>query len=713
MQSAGINLVIIQFLKENKTSFLPKNSQAADPTNCILNYADKHKMQVFIGLETDDGWWMRFSDLSYLKQASGESCQIADRAWKLYGRHSSFAGWYIPQEPWDANCTHQITDYLGNFFHTISVHCKGLSGGKPVSFAPFFSHTSTPFAVEQAYKVILRRAGVDILMLQDGVGARGWDANIAENIIPYFRAFRNACLANGVRLWSDLESFSQTGKSGDPSEPATVGRIERQFTAEAPYVKTFVTFDFFHYMSPYRGAPQAKLFRNYIHDFVQREFYPTFGRAVEVDPSFPYYQGRSPDSIAAEIRANGYDIVDYVLTADSSVNPKLISAFHERHIGVWYCTFANGTYNTVDLPKGWRAWKMVTRADLQGAPLNDGFTRLCLNNTNYREWKKKAIVSMLRRYPFQGVQILEPYWPGTGGSLRATYACFCPSCLKAFKRMYPQERALPNILDMKSPNYPSNNPSLWKKWLSFRHTSVTDFLNDLVNGPGGIREESPHTKVCIWTLALASENGIQLVKEYNGVDPYDISHLVRPDIMCIETDWPDWERPNLPPDYVKHYAGCISAIKGGDPSMPIMIQADIGSIQTDRRSDDWISAFRKACREMGVSNTTLYEYAIGKYMYTEPPRITSASRDGEELQLVFNRRIDPEKAASMTHYSLSTGRITAVQVDGCIVRLTLTGLKKGDICSLAVHEMPDDPAKLLYHDHPSIFLKEQKIKFRW
>jgi hypothetical protein len=51
-------------------------------------------------------------------------------------------------------------------------------------------------------------------------------------------------------------------------EPASVERILKQIDAESPFVTSFVMFDFFHYMSPRRGAAQKKLYEDYLREFM-------------------------------------------------------------------------------------------------------------------------------------------------------------------------------------------------------------------------------------------------------------------------------------------------------------------------------------------------------------------------------------------------------------------------------------------------------------
>ncbi len=712
MQKARLRLLFIQWLQYNQTRFFPTESETNDATESILTFADQQGMQVFVGLAMDDGWWARSTDTSYL-QATADSCaRVADEVWQRYGKHPSFAGWYVPQETWDAGYNEAQTTALRSFFKQVSDHCKRLSGDKPVSFAPFFSGSVSSDAMELFYKRLLNGAGLDILLLQDGVGAHGWDTAVAGRVAPYFRAMRNACLTTGVAFWSDLEAFHLA--SADPLRftPADIGRLCQQLTVEAPFVQHFVAFDFFHYLSPYRGTAQKQLQEDYRKTCVNRPFLPTFGSSVEIDPQFGYYQDRSPSSIASEIRANGYSIVRYILTADSKVRSELIEAFHHEGIGVWYATFANGTYSTLDLPTGWQAWKMVTRSDLEGKPLQDGYTRLCLNNTDYRAWKKAQMGRMLQGYAFQGIDIMEPHWPEYPGVDSPAYACFCSSCGNAFAQQYPEEAGLPDILSPESPRSPSRNPELWQKWIEFRHRSLTGFLDDLVNGSQGVRSAAPGTPVCVWTLALSDTNGLQKVLEVHGEDPGEIARTVKPDLLCLQTHWPDWTRGNLTSNYVLKYSPFVQAVRAAAPDLPIMIQADTGSQQQNRRSWSWIREFERICAGMGVQNTTFYEYFIGNYIYTDPPRIVAERLVGGEIELRFTKRLDPLTAGDLSHYGLSNGKIKAVLTDGNRVVLTTEGTDAKVRNALTVRGLTDAASRRLFSDRPTTTLVEQILQLR-
>ncbi|HLK61466.1 MAG TPA: DUF4434 domain-containing protein [Chthonomonadaceae bacterium] len=716
MRNAGMDTVIIQWLKVNESRFLPAKDTDLDPTQILLDDADTHGMRVYIGLAMEDAWWQKATDAAYLEHAAGDCIAIAEEAWQKYGRHRSFAGWYIPQETWDAAYTGDQIGHLRAFLRRISDRCKALSGGKLVAFAPFFSGSVPPDVVAKVYTQLLDGAGIDLLMPQDGVGARAWEGDVAGKVAPYFGAFRDACLADGVELWADLESFQLAhGLPLDnlPTqfEPTRVERLKQQIVAEAPYVAKFVTFDFFHYLSPYRGAAQKQLYADYVRDFVTHAFLPVFGRSIQVDPAFNYYQGRTAESLAAEVRANGYSLVRYVLTADSNVDPALIAALQREHIGVWYTTFCNGTYSTKDLPAGWEKWRMVTRSDLEGKKLeSDGFTRLCLNNPDYRAWKKRQVGQMMRMHPFQGVDLIEPHWPEYPGVASPAYGCFCPSCLAAFRKQFPEEMALPDVLHADSPRSPQRNPILWRKWLQFRQASLTDFLNDLVNGADGIRRTAPDARVCVWTLALTAQEGVQQMREECGEDAAEIARMVRPDLYCFQTHWSDWMRADLKPDYAERYRPFQEQVRRVAPDMPLMVQADTGSQPPNRRSWDWIAAFEHTCATLGVTSTTCYEYCLGAYMNTDPPRLVAIRRQPEGIELRFTRRL-AANAADPAHYELSQGRITAARLDGNCVTLSIQGLRPDDLVTLTVRNLADDAAHRFFPSDAPTTLILQRARF--
>lgn len=429
-------------------------------------------------------------------------------------------------------------------------------------------------------------------------------------------------------------------------------------------------------------------------------------RCVQIDPFLGrYYANRSAESIAEEIAVHGFDGVQLIVTRDSRVHEEVLSALRKHQIRVDYATFGNGTYDTHDLPDGWQEWRMVTRQ-----PMNDGYTRLCLNHPEYRRWKKAQIAAALRRYLFDGVHIMEPFWPEYPGPTAPAYACLCERCRSLFAQSYPGEQP-PDFYDESHPRFWRKQPEVYAKWVEFRVESHTEFLNDLLNGEGGIRHTHPRIPVTVWILAIDVPDPARFVREVHGQDIVEVVRRVRPDAVCLQTHWPDWMKEDLPPSYVHAYQPMVKKARAVRPGLPIMVQADIGSQPQNRRSWQWIEAFRRACRGVGVQSTTLYEYMLGLYIYTEPPKVVRAMRTGcNTVLLVFNKRLNVQSAEQKSRYTFAPPlEINRVEVDGNLVRLHTAPIRARQRYRLTIRGVSDDPSARWLPDTPAITLSEQTV----
>lgn len=715
MKRAGLRTIVIQWLAHNERTFMPAEPGAVDPTEIILSFADRHAMEVYLGLFMDDDWWKWTPAAGLPERLVRGTTTTVEAAWSRYGNHASLAGWYIPPEPSDLLDPAAIPE-LNAFLRATSDHCKRLSGGMPVAFAPFLTGQVEPRLVEKHYTALLTDSGIDIMMVQDSVGARSWDQAVHTRVVPLFRAMRSACLAAGVEMWSDLEIFHNT--TGIADKPAFIAsdirRLGQQLAAEAPFVSKFIAFDCFHYMSPHRGDRQRAFHEAYLREFVDRPFRPVLGPSMIIDPSFPYYRDRSPESIAAELRANGYSVVRYIAEPSSRVDRKLVDAFHRAGIGVWCMVFGNGTYSSGLMPPEWREWSMVTRAHLSGEKVPvPGFERLCLNHPGYRAWKKRDMAETARVGGFDGMEIAEAFWPEYPGMESPAYSCFCDECRMSFTRMFPEESALPDILDAESPRSPGRNPGLWGKWLTFREATMRGFLDDLVNGPGGLRETSPGVAVSIWGLGLSEPDGVRRIREDHGQDAGRTAATVKPDLYCFQTHWPDWIRGDLEPGYVRNYLPFIEQLREHAPEMPLMIQSDIGSTREAVRDRAWVEQFERVCQEMGVQSTCAYEYFIAGWTYHEPPEAVHVRRDGDHVELSFTRRIDPATAERPGGFEIDGKPAKVAGVDGSLVRLehrrdaAASGPQR-----LTIRGLGEDQARRLFKDYPANIRPEQVLRLR-
>ena len=264
MRRARLKMIILQWTGDGNTPFW---TDSVDPAAIIFDYAAKHGIEVYAGLlkETISSQAKGTSDP--LTELALRQQKWAEQVWVRYGSHTCFCGWYIPQEIALTGLPEVAAARFNTYYREVSTTCKELSQGKPVAIAPYFNGQQAPSLIGADLKRIVAGTGVDVVMLQDGVGARGWDEDV-ERVTPYFEVCRKVCEELGVRLWSDLECFTRD------FAPAWIDRIQGQFTTEAAFVEKFVTFDFFHYMSPQRGAAQKELFGAYLAQFIDQPFRP-------------------------------------------------------------------------------------------------------------------------------------------------------------------------------------------------------------------------------------------------------------------------------------------------------------------------------------------------------------------------------------------------------------------------------------------------------
>nr|WP_275983813.1 N-acyl-D-glucosamine 2-epimerase [Paenibacillus hamazuiensis] len=374
---------------------------------------------------------------------------------------------------------------------------------------------------------------------------------------------------------------------------------------------------------------------------------------------------RTEDSIADEIELAGYGVVRYFVTNEYQVNGRLVEAFRRRGIKVWAMTLGNGTYTTDHLPKEWPDWQMTLLK-----PVKDGFWRFSPFSYKYVKWKKEVLAGLVRRYPFDGLEIAEPYFPEWNGLSSGVYGDVGPLARLAFKTEYGVD--MPDFRHVTSPIYYLNNKERYRWWVQFRVDAVNRFLHELVNGFGGVRDVRPDIRIATWSIAVqASGDPVELVREYQGVDAAAMITRVKPDVHFIQTHWPDWMRGWLKPDYIKAYQPFAEQIRAVHRDIPLGVQADIGSIRKIRRSLEWVDKFAAAAQSCGYATWTAYEYHLGKYMYDEKPVPLKAVRtDRQAVQLSFSKRIDPESASDERNYEASAdGRrlscaIGVAEVDG-------------------------------------------------
>lgn len=426
---------------------------------------------------------------------------------------------------------------------------------------------------------------------------------------------------------------------------------------------------------------------------------------IQIDPTFAYYGDRSEASIAAELEQAGYRSVRYFVTDESKINGKLVRALRERGMDVWAMALGNGAYGTAHLPSAWRSWQMELLK-----PVNDGYVRLSPLSAGYTAWKKSALAAIVREHPFTGLEIAEAYFPEWNGLSTGVYGDIGPLAQAAFRRF--SGGAMPEFRLRTSPLYYKKDRARYLLWVDFRVRAVNEFLHEIINGHGGVRDANPRIRIATWSLAVdAGGDPVGDVREVQGLDPIELIRRVRPDAHMLQTHWPDWMRTRLPADYIRRYRAFAEPIRLAFPDLPLGVQTDIGSQRRMRRSRAWLKQFAETAHMLGYRFWTAYEYSIGLPMYEEPPLLLSAERLGSahRVRLSFSKRIDPASAAGGAFRIRKYGgggagfRQAAIRVDnvdGQLVELWSDAFPH-EAFELEVNGIRDTPDRWLLRDQPA------------
>jgi hypothetical protein len=155
---------------------------------------------------------------------------------------------------------------LRSVLRRVARGCRKLTGRHlPVAVSIFFSGKLPPEAVSGIYSGLLTGPEIDVVIVQDGVGTNQWEGKVKEKAGPYLVQLARAIRQAGAHPWVGIEIFATSSAAGPgrdaPRLPAPGSRVAEQLEVAAPLFERSVMFDFFHYMSPLRGEPQAALQR--------------------------------------------------------------------------------------------------------------------------------------------------------------------------------------------------------------------------------------------------------------------------------------------------------------------------------------------------------------------------------------------------------------------------------------------------------------------
>lgn len=255
LRRIGVGELILQTVADTKSKYavyptvIPGYTHNdRDMVGTVLRAADSVGIKIRVGLGFSDDWWDKgASDINWINSEAENNKNIIKELIEMYGHHPSFKGWYIPYEFSQVTAVSRDEQLnLNRFYKQITTEIKGRSTGD-IMISPFYSARFSWFGSMMSWSSMIENvlggSGVDILALQDGVGAAHVDLSQVEGLFRYTRTSTDKV---GVKLYGNIETFTST-KSGNI--PASYDRIFRQFSIEGPYVEDFVAFSLNHFQN--------------------------------------------------------------------------------------------------------------------------------------------------------------------------------------------------------------------------------------------------------------------------------------------------------------------------------------------------------------------------------------------------------------------------------------------------------------------------------
>jgi hypothetical protein len=296
MKEACLKQVVLQWTADstnssNKTTIYPTQIQGykqkdgyADVVANLFAAADDTGVDVYLGLQTNQQWDLDKPAVNkaWYDREEKDAADLANELVRSYQRSRGFGthfkGWYLSFEV-DNFYFNSPTERanLIEFYNSVGTYLHKLSPSKPVVVAPFFNSQggAAPAEWKEIWVEILTKSPLDIVALQDGVGAfdrtsAGYHATTAQ-LPEWFHATVeaiaevNSHTKRNVQLWCDAETYIDhllTTYSCNPQgatvfrDPLPIKTLVEDMRAVQPYVSNFLSFSFNHYDSPRqrRGA---------------------------------------------------------------------------------------------------------------------------------------------------------------------------------------------------------------------------------------------------------------------------------------------------------------------------------------------------------------------------------------------------------------------------------------------------------------------------
>ncbi len=248
----------------------------------VLDLCNKHDFQVILDTGFNSNWYVSLD----LEQELGLCHRNIRKITNSVSTHPAFYAWYIPHEIY--MCWDNMDTYIQQLYSSLVDACKTASK-LPVAVSPFFILDRTkvfgnfrfnePEEYQDYWRRLIRRSGLDIIMLQDSGEHFSYVTN--EQRRPFFKAMSEACRHAGVRFWGNVEVAEMVCESieeyirrygrihhskakGIKWRPVPLPRLQAKLTLAAEFSERIVSWGYQDFCRPGLGPKAAAWYNAFL-----------------------------------------------------------------------------------------------------------------------------------------------------------------------------------------------------------------------------------------------------------------------------------------------------------------------------------------------------------------------------------------------------------------------------------------------------------------
>ncbi len=232
-----------------------RNAVTTDRLQAVLDAGAREGVEIWMGValpERGNGDLTLAKDANFIDGVVAATKTSADLVNSRFKNSRAWAGWYLPLEFWtpDESGLGELPRYVDEG----SAYLKSVND-LPVLVSPFISTLGVdPQLTESAFTSLLLAADVDVVALQDGVGARKISAgDLSVRVTPWLEAVQRACESAGCETWLNGESFYGVA----PSVAALPSNFSQQLAVATSRSVPAISFEFSNYWLLSNGEPGA------------------------------------------------------------------------------------------------------------------------------------------------------------------------------------------------------------------------------------------------------------------------------------------------------------------------------------------------------------------------------------------------------------------------------------------------------------------------